>query len=75
MNDINSVPTSFGEEDIKERTRKFIEDYGELVKKYKMDFASYPAFQPDGKGAFNVVIQSVPMDVSQRPEPSPFIAQ
>lgn len=61
--------------DVQERTKEFVEHYGKLVDKFKMDFASYPAFQPDGQGGFKIIIQSVPVDVSNRPEPSPFIKQ
>lgn len=62
-------------EELQARTKDFIERYGKLVEETKMDFASYPTFVPDGQGGFRVVIQSVPMDVTNRPEPSPFMQQ
>jgi hypothetical protein len=57
-----------------ERSNAFLAEYGELVKKHNVDFASYPVFVPDGAGAFKVVIQSTPVDISGNPKASPFVA-
>ena len=59
--------------DAQEATNAFIKEYGELVEKYKRDFASYPSFVPDGQGGFRLVIQTVPVDMSNQPTKSPFI--
>ena len=44
----------------------FYQDYGELVRRHKHDFAHYPVFIPDGYGKFAVTIQSTPVDISDR---------
>lgn len=43
----------------------FIKDYGELVKKHGVDFATFPQFVPDGQGGFRVVCQSVAVDLDE----------
>lgn len=63
------------QDELQERTKNFIDRYGELVQETKIDFASFPVFEPDGQGGFKIIIRSVPMDVSSRPEPSPFMQQ
>ena len=55
------------------RTKDFVEKYGKLVEECQVDFASYPSFVPNGRGGFEIVIQSVPVDVKDRPVASPFI--
>lgn len=57
-----------------ERAKDFIKEYGELVKKHNIDFATYPQFVPDGQGGFKVIIQNSPMDVTPKEEPVPFVA-
>lgn len=62
----------------KEKAQAFLKEYGELVEKYKYDFATYPVFVPDGQGGFKIVVQSTPIDISKMPEKpveSPFIAK
>ncbi len=56
-----------------EKNRDFITEYGELVAKHKRDFAHYPLFVPDGTGAFKVVLQSTPVDVT--PKEEKFVAE
>jgi hypothetical protein len=65
------------DEEQKARTDSFMKEYGELVAKHKIDFASFPVFVPDesGRGSFKVVCQSVPVDISNQPQKSPFIPQ
>lgn len=62
-------------EDVQIRTKAFFDDYGELVKKHDIDFASYPVFIPDGQGGFKVIVQNTPVDVRNQPRKSPFVAQ
>lgn len=70
-----NIQENIGENELQTRTKDFVEKYGKLVEESNMDFASYPAFMPDGKGGFLITIQSVPVDVTDRPKPSPFIKQ
>lgn len=51
--------------ELKERAEKFLAEYGELVIKHKMDFASYPTWIPNANGYFTVGIQSTPVDVTE----------
>lgn len=51
--------------EIKTKVESFMEEYGVLVKKYNVDFASYPMFVPDEKGSFKVIVQSTPIDLSE----------
>lgn len=57
-----------------ERKTAFLSEYGELVNKHKVDFASYPVFVPDGQGGFKVIVQSTPVDIKNQPQKSPFVA-
>ncbi len=61
------------EEERKEKGTAFMKEYGELVEKHQIDFATYPVFIPDGKGGFQIVVQSTPVDISNQPKKSPFI--
>lgn len=54
-----------------ERFQLFIKEYGELVAKHKVDFATYPVFSPDGSGGFKVIIQNTPVDMTNQPTKSP----
>ena len=56
-----------------DRAKDFIKEYGELVAKHQIDFATFPAFVPDGQGNFKIVVQSRPMDITPKAEPSPFV--
>lgn len=59
-----------------EKATAFLKDYGELVEKHKMDFATYPVFIPDGQGGFKIVVQNTPVDLPEpKPTESPFIAK
>lgn len=58
-----------------ERAKAFVEEYGELVKKHKIDFATYPTFIPDGQGGFRVIVQNTPIDMTEQPQKSPFVAE
>lgn len=50
-----------------EKIKKFMAEYGALVEKYQVDFANFPVFMPreDGKGAFDIRIQTVPVDLEE----------
>lgn len=63
------------EEERKEKGEAFLKEYGELVAKHQIDFATYPMFIPDGQGGFKIVVQSTPIDISQQPKKSPFIPE
>jgi hypothetical protein len=43
----------------------FLSDYGNLVKKHKVDFATYPLFIPDGTGGFKIICQTTPIDLDE----------
>lgn len=45
------------------KIKVFLKEYGELVKKYNVDFASYPMFVPAEKGEFKIIIQSTPVEI------------
>lgn len=55
------------------RVNEFVKDYGELVLKHKIDFATYPMFVPDGKGGFKIITQSTPVDIGNQPIRSDFM--
>ncbi len=57
------------EEERVEKGTAFMKEYGELVEKHQIDFATYPVFIPDGQGGFKIVVQSTPIDISKKPEP------
>lgn len=61
------------QEKMTERAQLFIKEYGELVAKHKMDFATYPMFTPDGEGGFKITVQNTPVDMTNQPVKSPFV--
>ena len=62
-------------QELNNRLNSFVKEYGELVAKHKVDFATYPVFMPDGNGAFKVIMQSTPVDITNQPTKSPFVAK
>lgn len=62
------------ESERQEKGAAFIKEYGELVEKHQMDMATYPVFVPDGQGGFKIIVQSTPVDISNQPKKSPFVA-
>lgn len=58
-------------EELNARVQNFIKEYGELVAKHKIDFATYPVFSPDGNGGFRVIVQNTPVDMTNHPTKSP----
>jgi len=73
--EVTKSPEQVKQEELNERFNGFIKEYGDLVMKHKVDFASYPMFVPDGQGGFKIVCQNTPVDISQHPLKSPFVAQ
>lgn len=61
------------QEDLNLRAQEFVKEYGELVGKHKVDFATYPMFVPDGQGGFKIITQSTPVDISNQPIRSDFM--
>jgi hypothetical protein len=61
------------EEERQEKGAVFLKEYGELVEKHQMDFATYPVFIPDGQGGFKIIVQSTPVDISEQPKKSTFM--
>jgi hypothetical protein len=61
------------EEERVEKGSVFMKEYGELVEKHQIDFATYPVFIPDGQGGFKIVVQSTPIDISNQPKKSNFM--
>lgn len=53
-------------EETKGRIDAFMQEYGQLIEKYKVDFIAYPVWIPDGNGAFKMVIQQQPVDTTGR---------
>jgi hypothetical protein len=49
-----------------DRRDAFIKDYGELVKKYQVDLATFPVFMPNKEGSFDVKIQNTVVDISEK---------
>ncbi len=49
----------------KTNIQKFLEEYGELVKKYSVDFISLPVFVPSEQGEFKIIIQTSPVDLQE----------
>lgn len=63
------------QEELNERVNTFIKEYGQLVLKHKIDFASYPMFMPDGQGGFKIICQNTPVDIGNQPLKSPFVTK
>lgn len=53
--------------DFQTRAKAFLEEYGLLVKRFNVDLASYPVYQPSGKpGVFETSVQTTPVDISKK---------
>jgi len=55
------------EEEKVAKRNEFLKEYGELVEKHQVDFATYPVFVPDGAGGFKVTMQSTPVILTPKP--------
>lgn len=61
--------------DEQKKIQEFLTEYKALVEKHNVDFANYPVYIPDGEGGFKTIIQSTPVDMSNMPQKSPFMAK
>jgi hypothetical protein len=61
--------------DLMERGQAFLKEYKELTEKHRIDFATYPIFRPTASGAFELVVQSTPVDITGQGTPSSFIEE
>lgn len=61
------------QEDVQVRSAAFVKEYGELVQKHGIDFATYPVCTPipNSPGYFGLVMQNTPVDVRNQPVKSP----
>ena len=58
---------------MEEKIKAFLEEYGVLVEKHKIDFASYPMWVPNKEGHWTMVVKTEPVDISNRPVKTPFV--
>lgn len=65
--------TNQQQNDLQEKQQSFLEEYKKLVDKYKMDFAQYPVWVPDGSGGFKTIMQVTPVSIENQPQKSPFV--
>lgn len=73
--EVTKTPEQTEQETKKNAVNNFIKEYGELVKKYEIDFGQYLVAVPipNAPGVFGLQIQSSPVDVSNQPVKSNFI--
>lgn len=71
--DSTKTPEQIQQDEVNTRAQAFLKEYGELVGKHKIDFATYPMFVPDGQGGFKIITQSTPVDISNQPVRSNFM--
>ena len=62
-------------EEAKTRIEAFTKEYKDLVDKYHVDFANWPLFSPTKEGKWEIILQSMPVDISNQRIKSPFIEQ
>ena len=69
------------EQDKSDRIKLFLKEYEELTVKHKVDFINFPMWVPEqksdqspGQGGWRLVIQTQPVDTTDQPVKSPFIA-
>jgi len=55
-----------------ERKVAFLAEYKALIEKYKVDFITLPAYQPNNRGTWDFVLQTTIMDTTDQPTKSPF---
>lgn len=72
---VEEVVAEEPKEEVKNEMKSFIDEYGELVKKYGFDFASYPVWVPDGQGGFKTIVQTATVNMKDLPQKSPFVAE
>ncbi len=57
-----------------QRIKDFLKDYGELVTKHKIDFATYPVLTPNEKGQFSIEVRTTPVDITNQEKKTAFVA-
>lgn len=62
--------TSEQQEDATKRVGDFLQRYKALIDELQVDFVSYPMFQPNDKGTYDIVIQTHPVDRKHLPQKS-----
>lgn len=60
------------QEDIKKRQEEFMQKYQALVEELQVDFAQFPMYIPNGRGAFLTVIHAQLQDKKYLSPVSPF---
>ena len=51
-------------QEFNKRVEDFMKEYKELTEKHQIDYVQFPQFQPDGNGAFKIVIATMPVDLN-----------
>jgi len=61
------------EQEEQEQIQEFLKEYGELVKKYQIDFAAYPQYHPSEttRGVWETKMVTVPISTKKLSTPSP----
>lgn len=59
-------------EESQKRIENFVKEYGDLVKKYDVDFIGYPSFLPVTNSAWGINISLQPTDTKNLSKPTPF---
>jgi hypothetical protein len=57
-----------------ERVKGFMEAYSKIREEFQVDFGYAPMYMGDGQGGFKTVVNVGPIDLTQTPQPSPFMA-
>lgn len=65
------MSNSWENKEAESRKKKFIDEYEELTKKHNIRLMAFPEFVPSGQHGFNVSAVLVPIDMKDRPVPSP----
>lgn len=58
----------------KDNSEAFLKEYGELVKKYEMDFVTFPMYEPNGNGKWELTVKTQLVTTKGQPVKSPFVA-
>lgn len=57
---------STSEQEVNEQKEAFLKEYGELVKKHQIDFATYPQYVPSAtQGMWETRVITVPISIKQ----------
>lgn len=55
--------------------KKFLKEYGELVKKHGIDIVAYPNYIPDGSGGWKLIISTQTVSSKEEGIKSPFVPE